>query len=149
MGVTFAYVATSAFILQSMNGLTPICIRSTSRRTQWALRWPPSLAARLAGRVPTRAVITVGLVATVVAGALLLVGALWWGIPLIVAILAFFLLMTAQGLVGPNAGALASAQVPDHPAPAQQSLASSSGAPPAWSHRSPGSVARTTRCRWL
>jgi DHA1 family bicyclomycin/chloramphenicol resistance-like MFS transporter len=28
---------------------------------------------------------------------------------------AFFLLTSAQGLVGPNAGALASAQVPEHP----------------------------------
>jgi len=28
---------------------------------------------------------------------------------------AFFLLMSAQGLIGPNAGALASAQVPEHP----------------------------------
>ena len=49
------------------------------------------------------------------AGVLLLVGALWWGTPLIVALVAFFLLMSAQGLIGPNAGALASAQVPEHP----------------------------------
>lgn len=115
MGVTFAYVATSAFILQSMNGLTPIWYSIDFAANAVGLALATLLAARLAGRVPTRAVITVGLVATVVAGALLLVGALWWGTPLIVAILAFFLLMTAQGLVGPNAGALASAQVPDRP----------------------------------
>jgi DHA1 family bicyclomycin/chloramphenicol resistance-like MFS transporter len=35
--------------------------------------------------------------------------------PLGVALVGFFVLMTAQGLVGPNAGALASAAVPDHP----------------------------------
>jgi DHA1 family bicyclomycin/chloramphenicol resistance-like MFS transporter len=45
----------------------------------------------------------------------LLIGALWFGMPLPVALIGFFVLMTAQGLVGPNAGALASAEVPDHP----------------------------------
>ena len=35
--------------------------------------------------------------------------------PLPVALIGFFLLMSAQGLVGPNAGALASNEVPDHP----------------------------------
>jgi DHA1 family bicyclomycin/chloramphenicol resistance-like MFS transporter len=35
--------------------------------------------------------------------------------PLWAAIVGFFVVMTAQGLVGPNAGALASAAVPDHP----------------------------------
>jgi DHA1 family bicyclomycin/chloramphenicol resistance-like MFS transporter len=45
----------------------------------------------------------------------LLVGALWLGMPLPLALVGFFVLMTAQGLVGPNAGALASAEVPDNP----------------------------------
>ena len=31
------------------------------------------------------------------------------------AIVCFFVLMSAQGLIGPNGGALASAAVPDHP----------------------------------
>ena len=35
--------------------------------------------------------------------------------PLGVALVGFFVLMTAQGLIGPNAGALASAEVPEHP----------------------------------
>jgi DHA1 family bicyclomycin/chloramphenicol resistance-like MFS transporter len=35
--------------------------------------------------------------------------------PLPVALAGFFLLMSAQGLVGPNAGALASGVVPAHP----------------------------------
>ena len=35
--------------------------------------------------------------------------------PLPVALAGFFLLMSAQGLVGPNAGALASGIVPEHP----------------------------------
>ena len=45
----------------------------------------------------------------------MLIGALWFDTPLIVAIVCFFVLMTAQGLIGPNGGALASADVPDHP----------------------------------
>ncbi len=115
MGVTFAYVATSAFILQSMNGLSPIMYSVDFAANAVGLALATLLAARLAGRVPTRIVISIGLAVTGAAGLLLLVGALWWGTPLVVALVAFFLLMSAQGLVGPNAGALASAEVPDHP----------------------------------
>ena len=115
MGVTFAYVATSAFILQSMNGLSPIMYSVDFAANAVGLALATLLAARLAGRVPTRRVITVGLAVTAVAGMMLLVGSLAWGTPLLVAVVAFFLLMSAQGLVGPNAGALASAQVPEHP----------------------------------
>ena len=115
MGVTFAYVATSAFILQSMNGLSPIMYSVDFAANAVGLAGATLLAARLAGRVPTRRVITVGLAVTGAAGILLLIGALWWGTPLMVAVVAFFLLMSAQGLIGPNAGALASAQVPAHP----------------------------------
>ncbi|QNK81579.1 MFS transporter [Nakamurella sp. PAMC28650] len=69
MGVTFAYVATSAFILQSTNGLSPIMYSVDFAANAVGLALATLLAARLAGRV----------------------------------------------LVGPNAGALASAQVPEHP----------------------------------
>ncbi len=115
MGVTFAYVATSAFILQSMNGLSPIMYSVDFAANAVGLALATLLAARLAGRVPTRSVITVGLAVTAAAGMLLLVGALAWGTPLVVAVVGFFLLMSAQGFVGPNAGALASGQVPQHP----------------------------------
>ena len=115
MGVTFAYVATSAFILQGMNGLSPVMYSVDFAANAVGLALATLLAARLAGRASTRSVITVGLAVTAAAGLLLLAGALWWGTPLPVALLAFFLLMSAQGLVGPNAGALASAQVPEHP----------------------------------
>ena len=61
MGVTFAYVATSAFILQSMNGLSPIMYSVDFAANAVGLALATLLAARLAGRVPTRIVITVGL----------------------------------------------------------------------------------------
>lgn len=115
MGVTFAYVATSAFVLQSMNGLSPVQYSLDFAANAVGLTLATFAAARLAGRVPTRTVVAAGLTATAAAGALLLVGAVWFGMPLWVAVAGFFVLMSAQGLVGPNAGALASEEVPEHP----------------------------------
>ena len=73
------------------------------------------VAARYSHRLPASVFVKVGLAATGVAGAVLVVGAVWFSMPLAVALVGFFVLMTAQGLVGPNAGALASAAVPEHP----------------------------------
>ena len=115
MGITFAYVATSAFVLQSMNGLSPMTYSIVFAANAVGLAIATLVAARLAGRVPTRVVIFAGLCGTAAAGGLLLAGALWFGMPLPVALIGFFVLMTSQGWVGPNAGALASAEVPDHP----------------------------------
>jgi DHA1 family bicyclomycin/chloramphenicol resistance-like MFS transporter len=115
MGVTFAYVASSAFVLQSMNGLSPVTYSLDFAANAVGLTLATLTAARLAGEVSTRAVMATGLAATAAAGVLLLVGALWFATPLWVAVVGFFVLMSAQGLVGPNAGALASAEVPDHP----------------------------------
>lgn len=114
MGVTFAYVATSAFILQSMNGLTPMMYSILFAGNAVGLALATLAAGRMAGRVETRTVITIGLAATGAAGLLLLAGAVV-GMPLWVAIVGFFVLMSAQGLVGANAGALASNEVPEHP----------------------------------
>ncbi len=115
MGVTFAYVATSAFILQSMNGLSPMTYSIVFAGNAVGLALATLVAGKLAGRVRTRTVITIGLVTTGAAGLLLLVGAVWWGMPLWVAIVGFLVLMSAQGLVAANAGALASNEVPQHP----------------------------------
>jgi DHA1 family bicyclomycin/chloramphenicol resistance-like MFS transporter len=114
MGVTFAYVATSAFILQSMNGLTPMMYSVLFAANAVGLALATLAAGRMAGRVRTRTVITIGLAATGAAGLLLLAGAIA-GMPLWVAIIGFFALMSAQGFVGANAGALASNEVPEHP----------------------------------
>lgn len=50
MGVTFAYVATSAFMLQSMNGLSPIMYSVDFAANAVGLALATLLAARLAGR---------------------------------------------------------------------------------------------------
>jgi DHA1 family bicyclomycin/chloramphenicol resistance-like MFS transporter len=115
MGVTFAYVAISAFVLQSINGLSPMTYSIDFAANAVGLAVATLVAARLAGRVPTRVVIFIGLCGTAAAGVLLLIGAVLFGMPLVVALIGFFVLMTSQGLVGPNAGALASAEVPGHP----------------------------------
>ena len=113
MGATFAYVATSAFILEGMNRLSPLWYSVDFAGNAVGLTLTTLAAARLAGRVVTRQVIATGLAATAAAGVLLLAGALWWGMPLPLAVAGFLILMSAQGLVGPNAGALASASVAD------------------------------------
>jgi DHA1 family bicyclomycin/chloramphenicol resistance-like MFS transporter len=115
MGALFAYVATSAFVLQSMNGLSPIAYSIDFAANAGGMTIAALVAARLAGRVSTRAVILTGQVAALTAGIAMLIGACWFDTPLILAILCFFVLMSAQGLIGPNGGALASATVPDHP----------------------------------
>lgn len=115
MGALFAYVATSAFVLQSMNGLSPIAYSVDFAANAGGMTLAALVAARLAGRVATRKVILAGQLAALAAGIAMLVGALWFGTPLPLAIGCFFVLMTAQGLIVPNGGALASAEVPDHP----------------------------------
>ena len=115
MGVTFAYVATSAFVLQSMNGLSPVMYSVDFAANAVGLTLATLVAARLAGRVPTRVVIAVGLAATARRGLLLLVGALWFDMPLGVAVVGFFVLMSAQGLSAPTPARSPPGEVPDHP----------------------------------
>lgn len=115
MVALFAYVATSAFVLQSMNGMSPIAYSADFAANAGGMTVAALVAARLAGRVATRKVIFVGQVAALAAGAVMLVGALWFGTPVRLAVVCFLVLMTSQGLIGPNGGALASAEVPDHP----------------------------------
>jgi DHA1 family bicyclomycin/chloramphenicol resistance-like MFS transporter len=115
MGALFAYVATSAFVLQSMNGLSPIAYSVDFAANAAGMTLAALVAARLAGRVATRKVILGGQVAALAAGVTMLIGAVWFGTPLLLAIVCFFVLMAAQGLIGPNGGALASAEVPEHP----------------------------------
>ncbi|MDQ0240850.1 multidrug effflux MFS transporter [Arthrobacter bambusae] len=111
----FAYVATSAFILQNMNGLSPVAYSIVFAANAGGMTIAALVSARLAGRVPTRRVILVGQAIALAAGVVMLAGALWWGTPLLVAMGSFFALMVAQGLINTNGGALASAEVPAHP----------------------------------
>jgi DHA1 family bicyclomycin/chloramphenicol resistance-like MFS transporter len=111
----FAYVATSAFILQNMNGLSPVMYSVVFAANAGGMTIAALVSARLAGRVPTRKVILAGQLIALAAGAAMLAGSLWWATPLLVAMGSFFALMVAQGLINTNGGALASAEVPEHP----------------------------------
>jgi DHA1 family bicyclomycin/chloramphenicol resistance-like MFS transporter len=115
MGALFAYVATSAFVLQSMNGLSPVAYSIDFAANAAGMTVAALIAARLAGRVGTRKLILLGQLAALTSGVAMLIGALWFDTPLILAMICFFVLMTAQGLMIPNGGALASAAVPEHP----------------------------------
>jgi DHA1 family bicyclomycin/chloramphenicol resistance-like MFS transporter len=115
MGALFAYVATSAFVLQSMNGLSPIAYSIDFAANAVGMTVAALIAARLAGRVSTRKLILTGQIAALAAGIAMLAGALWLGTPLLLALVCFFVLMSAQGLMIPNGGALASVAVPEHP----------------------------------
>jgi DHA1 family bicyclomycin/chloramphenicol resistance-like MFS transporter len=115
MGALFAYVATSAFVLQSMNGMSPIGYSIDFAANATGMTLAALIAAQLAGKVATRPVILVGQMVALAAGVAMLIGAVWFETPLLVAVISFFVLMTAQGLIGPNGGALASAEIPDHP----------------------------------
>ena len=115
MGALFAYVATSAFVLQSMNGLSPVAYSIDFAANAAGMTVAALLAARLAGRLDTRKVILTGQVAALAAGIAMLVGAVWFDTPLLLAIVCFFVLMAAQGLIITNGGALASAEVFEHP----------------------------------
>ncbi|WP_142056666.1 multidrug effflux MFS transporter [Pseudarthrobacter sp. B4EP4b] len=111
----FAYVATSAFILQNMNGLSPVMYSIVFAANAGGMTIAALVSARMAGRVLTRKVILVGQLIALAAGVAMLAGALWWATPLLVAMGSFFALMVAQGLINTNGGALASAEVPRHP----------------------------------
>jgi DHA1 family bicyclomycin/chloramphenicol resistance-like MFS transporter len=115
MGALFAYVATSAFVLQTMNGVSPIAYSVDFAANAVGMTAAALLASRLAGRVSTRKLILTGQIAALAAGIAMLAGSVWLGTPLLLAIICFFVLMTAQGLMIPNGGALASAAVPEHP----------------------------------
>jgi DHA1 family bicyclomycin/chloramphenicol resistance-like MFS transporter len=115
MATLFAYVATSAFVLQSMNGMSPIAYSADFAANAAGMTVAALVAARLAGRVATRKVILVGQVAVLAAGVAMFVGAFWFGTPLLLAVGCFLVLMTAQGLIITNGGALASAEAPEHP----------------------------------
>ena len=115
IGATFAYVSTSAFVLQSMNGMSPIAYSIDFAANAAGMTVAALIAARLAGHIATRKVILVGQITALAAGIGMLIGAIWFDTPLLVALVCFFVLMTAQGLIGPNGGALAAAEVPEHP----------------------------------
>ncbi len=148
MGTIFAYVATSAFVLQSMNGLSPVAYSIDFALNAAGMTAAAFVAARLADRVSTRKVVGVGLAATGIAGSALLLGALWFGTPLPVALAGFFVLMTVQGLVGPTPAHWPRPTCPNIPAQDRPCSAFCSGAWPVSSPHWPISAGTRPPYRW-
>jgi DHA1 family bicyclomycin/chloramphenicol resistance-like MFS transporter len=115
MGVVFAYVSTSAFILETTAGLSPIAYSIDFAANAAVASIAALLAARFAGRIPTRRIVLVGLAIGLAGGLGLLVGGLFLGTPLVLVLVCFLALMIDHGLATTNGGALASAEVPEHP----------------------------------
>jgi DHA1 family bicyclomycin/chloramphenicol resistance-like MFS transporter len=114
MAGVFAYVSTSAFILETINGLSPLVYSLDFAGNAAASAIVTLIAARLAGLVPTRRLILIGQVIGIAGGIGLLAGGLV-GSPLLLVLVCFLALMLNLGLSFANSGALASAEVPDHP----------------------------------
>jgi DHA1 family bicyclomycin/chloramphenicol resistance-like MFS transporter len=115
MIVVFAYVSSSAFILEDVNGLGPIEYSVDFAGNAAAASVASLLAAQLAGRVPTRRVIGVGQALGVAGAVVLLAAGTLLHAALLPVVVGFLALMLSHGLSTANAGALASAQVPEHP----------------------------------
>jgi len=110
----FAYVSTSAFVLQTMNGLSPILYSLDFAANATGMTLATLTSARLATRVPTRRVIFGGQSIALVGALGMLVGAVFFDMPLPVALVGFLFIMVGQGFTGANGGALASQQVPQY-----------------------------------
>ncbi|MCU1473014.1 multidrug effflux MFS transporter [Amnibacterium sp.] len=115
MIVVFAYVSSSAFILEDVNGLGPIQYSIDFAGNAAAASIAALLAARLARRVPTRRVIGAGQGLGIAGAVVLLAAGSLLDAALVPVIVGFLALMLSHGLSTANAGALASAQVPEHP----------------------------------
>jgi len=82
------------------------------------------------------------------AGVAMPAGALWIGTPLPLVVVCFFALMTARGLIGPTGGALASAEVPEHPGTGSAVLGSVTWIAAGTVAPIAGSAARAQPYRW-
>ena len=110
----FAYVSTSAFVLQTMNGLSPILYSLDFAANATGMTLATLTSARLATRVSTRRVILAGQSLALAGAITMLVGATFFGMPLTIALIGFLSIMIGQGFTGANGGALASQQVPQY-----------------------------------
>ena len=110
MFAMMAYVSNSSYVLQVMKGMAPIPFSlffAGNALTQVLLS---VVNARLVGRVAPRRMITIGLTTSSLAVAVLLLGALFWGTPLILTCVCFVVLVASQALIFGNAGALAASK---------------------------------------
>jgi len=102
----FAYISGAPFVLQDVFGLSPQAFSAVFGVNALGIVAAGQVGGRLAGRVPLRRLLGAGL-AVEAAGAVALVSAVLAGAGLAAVLPALFLLVAAQGLILPNATALA------------------------------------------
>ncbi|MBD2897688.1 Bicyclomycin resistance protein [Actinomadura sp. RB99] len=107
----FTYISGSPFVLQDIYHLSPQAFSVAFGVNSLGIVVAGQLSGRLAGRVALRRLLAAGL-ATVAAGGLLLLGAVLAGGGLPAVLPALFLVASGQGLIMPNATALALAGRP-------------------------------------
>ena len=111
-GAMFAYISGSPFVLEDLFGISPAGFSGIFAMNAAGIVAAGQLGARLVGRVGARVLLLAG-VAEAFLGALVLVGSLALGLGVGPMILGLFLVVSAVGLVSPNATALAMADYPD------------------------------------
>jgi len=111
-GAMFAYIAGSPFVLQEIYGLSPVEFSLLFGLNALGIVTASILGRRVVGRVAPRGLLVLGLLESCVgAGLLLLAVALDLGV--VAVCVALFLVVSAVGLVSPNATALALAGHPE------------------------------------
>ncbi len=105
-----AYIANSSYVLQVMKGMRPIPFSLFFASTALSQVMLSILNARLIGRYRPRALISVGLSASVLAVAALTVGVLLLDTPLVLTCAGFLVLMASQAFIFGNSGALGAMQ---------------------------------------
>lgn len=102
----FAYISGSPFVLQTIHGLSPQTFGMIFGVNAFGLIAVSQLSGRLVHRVSPRRVMLAGLSLASLGGVALLV-IVFFGLPLPALLIALFLVTASQGLVAPNAAALA------------------------------------------
>jgi DHA1 family bicyclomycin/chloramphenicol resistance-like MFS transporter len=102
----FTYISGSPFVLQDIYGLSPQAFSVVFGTNAFGIVVASQIGGRLAGRVPLPRLLAAGLAVLVTGGVGLLVAVLA-GVGLPGVLPALFLVVSAQGLIGPNAQALA------------------------------------------
>lgn len=102
----FAYISGSPFVFQNIMGFSPTAFSLLFALNALAITLTSALAAGLAGKVPYRRMIIIGLLIAAMAATGLLVSALT-GLPTLATIVLFCVLQASMGLIFGNATALA------------------------------------------
>lgn len=110
-GAMFAYIAGSPFVLQEIYGLSPVAFSLVFGLNALGIVTASVVGSRVVGRVAPRTLLVLGL-AQACAGAAALLLAVAFDLGVVAVCVALFAVVSAVGLVSPNATALA---LTDHP----------------------------------